>query len=117
LRLDAIVHPSAVNFEFGEALKQAAPFGMGNPEPRFALSDLRIRFVKEVGVGHLRFTFEADSGAQVSGIAFRALGKPLGDALTSGPNGKWHAAGRIKSEDSRFGRKAELHLEDLAAAG
>jgi len=90
---------------------------MGNPEPRFALSDLRIRFVKEVGVGHLRFTFEADSGAQVSGIAFRALGKPLGDALTSGPNGKWHAAGRIKSEDGRFGRKAELHLEDLAAAG
>jgi len=117
LRLDAIVHPSAVNFEFGEALKQAAPFGMGNPEPRFALSDLRIRFVKEVGVGHLRFTLEADTGAQVSGIAFRALGKPLGDALTSGPHGKWHAAGRIKSEDSRYGRKAELHLEDLAPAG
>jgi single-stranded-DNA-specific exonuclease len=117
LRVDGVVHPAAVNFDFGESLKQAAPFGMGNPEPRFALADLRVRFVKEVGTGHLRFTFEADTGAQVSGIAFRALGKPLGDALTGGQNRKWHAAGRIKAEDNRFGRKAELHLEDMAEAG
>ncbi|AZU04345.1 single-stranded-DNA-specific exonuclease RecJ [Glycocaulis alkaliphilus] len=117
LRLDGVVHPAAVDFDFGESLKQAAPFGMGNPEPRFALSDLHIRFVKEVGTGHLRFTFEADTGAQVSGIAFRALGKPLGDALTGARDRKWHVAGRIKAEDNRFGRKAELHLEDMAAAG
>lgn len=116
LRLDAVVHPAAVSFEFGDSLKQAAPFGMGNPEPRFALSDLHIRFVKEVGTGHLRFSFEAASGAQVSGIAFRAVGKPLGDALLNGQNQRWHAAGRIKAEDNRFGRKAELHLEDLALA-
>ncbi|MBV5258742.1 single-stranded-DNA-specific exonuclease RecJ [Synechococcus moorigangaii CMS01] len=117
LRLDGIVHPAAVDFDFGESLKQAAPFGMGNPEPRFALSDLHIRFVKEVGTGHLRFTFEAGTGAQLSGIAFRALGKPLGDALMAGRDRKWHVAGRIKAEDNRFGRKAELHLEDMAAAG
>lgn len=117
LRLDGVVHPAAVDFDFGEALKQAAPFGMGNPEPRFALSDLRARFVKEVGTGHLRFTLEATNGAPVSGIAFRAVGKPLGEALMAGQDRLWHAAGRIKSEDGRFGRKAELHLEDLAQAG
>lgn len=116
LRLDGVVHPSAVDFAFGESLKRAAPFGMGNPEPRFALADLRVKFVKEVGTGHLRFTFEADSGAQVSGIAFRAAGKPLGEALAAGREHRWHVAGRIKSEDSRFGKKAELHLEDMAGA-
>ncbi|MFN3835192.1 MAG: single-stranded-DNA-specific exonuclease RecJ [Glycocaulis sp.] len=116
LRLDAVAHPAAVDFAFGDALKAAAPFGMGNPEPRFAFAGLRTRFVKEVGTGHLRFTLEDRGGAQLSGIAFRAVGSALGEALTASPDRAWHAAGRVKAEDNRFGRKAELHLEDLAPA-
>ncbi|MGY6533533.1 single-stranded-DNA-specific exonuclease RecJ [Glycocaulis sp.] len=116
LRLDAVAHPAAVDFAFGDALKAAAPFGTGNPEPRFAFSSLRVAFVKEVGTGHLRFTLEDRGGAQLSGIAFRALGSPLGEALTASRDRLWHAAGKVKAEDNRFGRKAELHLEDLAAA-
>lgn len=116
LRVDGLVHPAAVDFDFGSALKGAAPFGMGNPEPRFAFADLRVKFVKEVGTGHLRFTFEEKGGAQLSGIAFRAIGSVLGEALTSRGDGLWHVAGKVKAEDNRFGRKAELHLEDMAPA-
>ena len=78
LRLDAVAHPAAVDFAFGDALKAAAPFGMGNPEPRFAFSSLRVR-VREGG-RHRPFALHA--GGQGRGAA---LGNRLpGSGLSAG---------------------------------
>ncbi|MFW6413581.1 MAG: single-stranded-DNA-specific exonuclease RecJ [Oceanicaulis sp.] len=115
--LDAVVHPAAVDFDFCDALSAAAPYGAGNPEPRFALPDLRRTYAQRVGTDHVRFTFEARSGARVSGVAFRSADEPLGQALLKGGEAWFHAAGKLKADDSRFGKRAELHLEDLAEAG
>ncbi|XBQ15699.1 MAG: single-stranded-DNA-specific exonuclease RecJ [Oceanicaulis sp.] len=115
--LDAVVHPAAVDFEFCDALSAAAPFGAGNPEPRFAFSDLRRTYAQRVGADHVRFTFEARSGAKLNGIAFRCADAPMGQALLAPGEAVFHAAGKLKADDSRFGKRAELHLEDLAEAG
>lgn len=114
--VDAVVHPAAVNFEFCDALSAAAPYGAGNPEPRFALADLRRTYAKRVGADHVRFTFEAASGARISGIAFRCADDPMGQALLAPGEAIFHVAGKLKADDSRFGKRAELHLEDLAPA-
>ena len=66
LRLDAIVHPSAVNFEFGEALKQAAPFGMGNPEPRFCA--VRLAHPLREGSGCRAFALHVRGGFRRAGF-------------------------------------------------
>jgi single-stranded-DNA-specific exonuclease len=115
--VDAVVHPAAVSFEFCDALSAAAPYGMGNPEPRFAFSDLKRTFARRVGADHVRFTFEARSGAKLNGIAFRCAEDPSGQALLAQGEAFFHAAGKLKADDSRYGKRAELHLEDLALAG
>lgn len=115
--VDAVVHPAAVSFEFCDALSAAAPYGMGNPEPRFAFSDLKRTYAQRVGSDHVRFTFEARSGARIGGIAFRCADDPAGQALLAPGEAWFHAAGKLKADDSRFGKRAELHLEDLAPAG
>lgn len=114
--LDAVLSPGAVSFEFCETLAAAEPYGMGNAEPRFAFRGLRRTFAQRVGTDHVRFAFEAPEGGRLTGISFRSADGPIGQALLTGGEGPWHVAGRLKAEDNRFGRKAELHLEDLALA-
>jgi len=115
-RFDAVMSARAVSFEFCEALNKAAPYGAGHPEPRFAFADLRCTYAERVGQDHVRFAFEDASGSRLGGIAFRRADDPIGQALLSGGEGPWHVAGRLKASDNRFGRRAELHLEDLAPA-
>lgn len=115
--VDAVVHPAAVTFDFCEGLSAAAPYGAGNPEPRFALADLRRTYAQRVGADHVRFTLQAASGASVQGIAFRCADEAMGQALLAPGDATFHAAGKLKADDSRFGKRAELHLEDLARAG
>lgn len=112
--VDAIVSPSAVNFDFCAALSAAEPYGAGNPEPRFAFSNLRRSYAQRVGSDHVRFTFEAPGGGRLTGISFRSADNPIGQALLHGEEAGWHVAGKLKAEDNKYGRKAELHLEDLA---
>ncbi len=116
-QVDAILHPAAVDFDFANALNAAAPFGQGNPEPRFAFSDVRRTFAQRVGSDHVRFTFEARTGERLNGIAFRCADEPMGQALLASGEAVFHAAGKLKADDGRYGRKADFHLEDLAEAG
>ena len=112
--VDAVVHPSAVDFEFVSALSAAEPFGMGNRQPRFGFSDLRRTFSKRVGKNHVRFTFQSRSGANLTGIAFGIADQPIGQALLKPGEASFHVVGTLKAQDNAYGRRAELHLEDLA---
>jgi len=115
--VDAVVKPGAVTCDYVQALSAAEPYGAGNPEPRFALANLRRAFAQRVGENHVRFTFEALGGDRLTGITFGSANSPVGHALLNGPEGLWHVAGKLKVGDSRYGGKAELHLEDLCPAG
>ncbi|MEO1038072.1 MAG: single-stranded-DNA-specific exonuclease RecJ [Pseudomonadota bacterium] len=112
--VDAVLSASGVQFELWETLQRAAPFGAGNREPRFAFEALSLTYAEIVGRDHVRFAFQSEAGAALRGIIFRAVENPIGQALLQGKGDRFHAVGRIKGEDGRFGRKAELHLEDLA---
>ena len=39
--IDSEISPSALNLEFYENLEKLAPFGSGNPEPKFIIEDLK----------------------------------------------------------------------------
>ncbi len=53
--------------------QRLAPFGMGNPAPRWGLKDVVVRRVQPVGSAgeHLQLVFELASGAVVRGVWFR----------------------------------------------
>jgi single-stranded-DNA-specific exonuclease len=115
LSLDAASAIGAVDMDLIAALDQIGPYGQGHPEPVFALPDVRVAFAKLVKEEHVRFTLEDARGARVSGIAFRAMKNPIGEALLK-RGGAFHAAVRVKRNDFGGQAKAEIEIVDLAEA-
>jgi single-stranded-DNA-specific exonuclease len=112
LLLDGLLAPSGAGRDLAVAIADAEPFGAGNPEPVFALAEVRVRGRREVGVGHLRVTLEDAGGSRVDAIAFRALEGPLGGLLTA-PDLALHAAVKIKPGRGRY---VDIQIEDVASA-
>ena len=60
--IDAWISPEDLSLGFVESLEKMAPFGEGNPEPRFAFKGVRFSEVKAIGEGrHLALSL-ANSG-------------------------------------------------------
>lgn len=61
--IDAWISPEDLSLQFVESLEKMAPFGEGNPEPRFAFKGVRFSEVKAIGEGrHLALSL-ANSGS------------------------------------------------------
>ena len=114
LDIDAIVAPSAVSKSFADLVATAGPYGPGNPEPVFALTDCRAEYLKTVGKDHLSLTLLSDGGDMARAIAFRAEGGPLGEILRSGR--RFHVAGKVRADDWRGGDAGQLQISDAALA-
>lgn len=114
LDIDAVIAPGAVTKGFADLVAAAGPYGPGNPEPVFALTDCRAAYPKTVGKDHLSLTLVSDAGAQARAIAFRAEGGPLGEILRSGR--RIHVAGKIRADDWRGGDAGQLQISDAAPA-
>lgn len=110
--IDTVVSAGMVSRTFADVVAQAGPYGVGNPEPVFALCDLSVVSAKVVGGDHIAVTLKDRSGAQVRAIAFRAEGERLGEVLR-GAN-RLHAAGKIRADAWRGGDAGQLQIEDAA---
>jgi single-stranded-DNA-specific exonuclease len=70
---------------------------------------------KEVGSGgHLRVTLRGGDGAVIRGVAFRAAGQPLGQALTKALGGPLHVAGTLCIDRWGGGERVEIRIADAA---
>jgi single-stranded-DNA-specific exonuclease len=118
LRVDAALTANAATPELVHRLEAAGPFGAGAPEPVFALPRHRLAEVTAVGVEgcHLRLRAVSGDGRAVEGIAFRASGKKLGEALTRLRGAPVHLAGTLSV--NRFGgrERAQIRVVDVAEA-
>lgn len=118
LTIDSSISLGAVHGRTCEALRPAAPFGQGHPEPVFAFADVLIRNTRVVGEKHLALTVEDHLGRTARGIAFGVVDEPLGEALerAAGQRRPMHLAGRITPDTWRGGDAAQLQLIDAAEA-
>ena len=116
LMVDAALTASAATPALAHRLEAAGPYGSGNPEPVFALPRHRLAEVTPVGADHLRLRAVAGDGQAVEGIAFRARGKKLGDALARLRGAPVHLAGALAV--NRYGgrERAQLRVVDVAEA-
>ncbi len=115
LELDGALAVAGVTADLARALDRLAPFGPGNSEPRFCLTDARIVEVREVGRGHLACVIAGTASGRVRGIAFRAAERALASAL-SRRGEPLRLAGRIKLERWRGEARASFEIEDAAPA-
>lgn len=115
LLLDGALSPGGATTELLDSLEAAGPWGVGAPEPRFALRSCRIAFAGTVGAGHVRCRLAGLDGAGLDGIAFRAADGPVGRALLAARGGALHVAGALRRNRWRGRDRAQLNVEDVAA--
>lgn len=115
LDLDGVLTVPAASASLLAALAGAAPFGIGNPEPRFALSAVRVARLAVIKDAHLGCTLVDAGGGRIEAFAFRAADGALGHALRAHAGQTLHVAGRIGVAPS--GGRVRLALDDVALAG
>lgn len=113
LVVDAVLSPAAASAELVDKVQEIGPFGVGSPEPVFAVPSVHITHVRQVGANHLKFTAE-DTTGRIEGIAWRAMDTPLADVIQ--PNARVHLVGKLKVNEWNGRRRAQLELLDAALA-
>ncbi len=114
LAIDAALTAAGASPALAHSIEAAGPFGAGNPEPIFALPRHRLVDVFTVGADHLRLRAVAGDGRAMEAIAFRAAGKPLGEALQRLKGANIHLAGALAI--NRYGGRETMQLRVADAA-
>ncbi len=99
-----------------ELLEQAGPYGAGNREPRFVLMRARIIKPQLVGGKHVRCLLAGEIGRRVKAIAFRCYDQPLGLALLSARDARYHLAGHLRADTWGGREEVQFTIEDAAFA-
>ena len=114
LFIDGAVTARGATPEFVATLNRAGPFGSGNSEPVVALPSHQLIFADEVGQAHLRLRFKSGDGAILNGIAFRAVGQKLGQALAQHREQVLHVAGSLAVDRYQGSERVQLRVLDVA---
>ncbi len=116
LNLDGALQPAAATPQLVRTLDQLGPFGAGNPQPRFALANVRLVKADVVGDGHLRCVVTGEGGGRLKAIAFRAMTGPIGPALRHRSGAAVHLAGHLRPDNWRGRDEVQLIIDDAATA-
>ena len=116
LGLDGALSAGAATVPFVEQLSRIGPFGMGNPEPRFAVSNCRVVRADIVGANHVRCVLADDGKGRLNAIAFRVADKPVGQTLLESRGRTLHVAGHLRSDSWRGRERVQLFIDDVAHA-
>ena len=112
IEIDAVITPRSAIRPLVEEFERMQPFGPGNPEPLFALADVRIEQPIPMRGDHIRCQLTDASGAKLRAVAWRAGESELGRRLAAG--GQLHVAGRLKPDDWNGRNGVQLEIEDAA---
>jgi len=115
LLIDGAVSAGGANVAMLTDIARAGPFGAGQPEPVFALPSHNLAYVEEVGQAHVRARLRGGDGATLNAIAFRAAGKPLGQALLENSGRTLHVAGTLSIDRWNGQERVQLRILDVAA--
>jgi single-stranded-DNA-specific exonuclease len=114
LPVDAAIMAGGLTMDLAADVARAGPFGQGNPEPVFALPAQTLLDVTPAGTSHLRLRFRSGDGATAGGIAFRAQGQPLGDALQASRGKTVHLLGSLQVDRWGGRERVDLRVIDVA---
>ncbi len=116
LTVDGWLEPGQVSLELYREQQRLAPFGMGNPAPRWGLRGVTVERAQPVGASgeHLQFTFKLRRGERLRGVWFRH-GGVTEDVRAAG--GLFDVVFELSRSDFNGDSSAELKVVDMAPAG
>ena len=114
LFLDCVISPSALNLEFYDRVNILAPFGSGNPEPKFIIESLKTVNGKIVGEKHIKSVLIGMDGSIIKTIAFNALDNDLGAYLLKKNNKPFNIAGKLSLNEWKGQSNVEFIINDIS---
>ena len=115
LFLDSVISPSALNLEFYNKVNLLAPFGSGNPEPKFIIENLKTVNGKIVGENHIKSVLIGGDGSIIKTIAFNARDKAFGAYLLKKNNIPFNIAGKLSLNEWKGQSNVEFIIDDISA--
>ena len=114
LPIDGLITLAAVKEELLDLLERLEPFGAGNPEPRFVIPSLEVKYATVVGDQHIKCRFAEKSSSEINGICFRAVGTKIGDVLLKQSGLQIHVAGKIRKNLWQGRASLQIIVDDIA---
>ncbi len=111
LVVDAILSPASASPALVDKVAEIGPFGIGAPEPVFAVPAVHVTGIRQVGVNHLKFIAEDPTG-RLECIAWRSTDTPIGDALRTG--GRVNLVGKLKINEWNGRRSVQMDVQDVS---
>ena len=114
LYLDSTISPAAVNLDFYNKINNLAPFGSGNPEPKFIIENLKTVNSKIVGEKHIKSILIGMDGSSIKTIAFNAVENDLGAYLLKNNNKIFNIAGKLSLNEWKGQSNVEFIIDDIS---
>jgi single-stranded-DNA-specific exonuclease len=111
---DAEISPSAVNNNFFEKINILAPFGSGNPEPRFIIRDVKLVNSKIIAEKHIKIVLVGSDSSTLKAISFNSVETVLGSYLLKKNIKPFDIAGKLSLNEWRGQRNVEFIIDDIS---
>ena len=111
---DVEIAPSAVNIEFFEKINLLAPFGSGNPEPRFVIKDVKLVNSKLIAEKHIKIVLIGSDATTLKAISFNSVGTQLGSHLLKKNIKPFDIAGKLSLNEWRGQKNVEFIIDDIS---
>ena len=95
LYLDSVIAPTALNIEFYNKINTLAPFGSGNPEPKFVLENMKSVNNKIIKDKHIKSVLVGLDGSTIKSIAFNCVENEIGAYLLQKDKKLFNIAGKL----------------------
>lgn len=111
-KLDGWISAAGANVELLEQIGRAAPYGLGNPSPRFGIRHARILHRSVMKDKHLKLVLGDETGGRLEAVAFNVGDSQLGAWLSTMPS--LHLAGELTLNRWQGRETPQFIVEDAA---
>jgi single-stranded-DNA-specific exonuclease len=111
---DIEIAPSALNIEFFEKINLLAPFGSGNPEPRFIIKNVKLVNSKIVAEKHIKSVLVGSDSTTLKAISFNTVETELGSYLLKKNIKSFDIAGKLSLNEWRGQKNVEFIIDDIS---
>ena len=114
LYLDSIIAPTALNLQFYNKVNLLAPFGSGNPEPKFVLENMKSINYKIIKDKHIKSVLVGLDGSSVKSIAFNCVENEIGAYLLKKDKKLFNIAGKLSLNEWQGQSNVEFIIDDIS---
>ena len=114
LYLDSIIAPTAINIDFYKKVNLLAPFGSGNPEPKFVIENVKPLNTKILKEKHIKSVLIGQEGSTIKTIAFNSVESEIGAYLLKKNTKPFNIAGKLSLNQWNGESNVEFIIDDIS---